>query len=165
MPPYCGLLPIYTRSFCLFTSHPNPALLQCLAASCPRSQGLHLTGLSRCPPFPRFWASWLPCDLSSLMNVTKVTYLLFVWLFFLVEWQFSPSLDRAAEILQFYSFLYLHIAHDTTLVFAEYWVSWINPGWKQTRSPPGCIQAPCLSRADSWMNSNWVSASHRNTQR
>ena len=133
--------------------HPVPGA----RASCP--------WLSRCPPLPRFGASWLPCDLSPLMNVTKVTYLLFVWLFFIMEWQFSPPLDRAAGILQFYSFLHLQIAHDTTLVFAEYWVSWINPGWKQTWSTPGCIQAACLSHADSWMNSNWVSASHRNTQR
>lgn len=163
MPPYCGLLPLYTCSFYQFTSHPNPALLQCLAASCPRSQGLQPLTLQM-PTSPQIWGQ-LPCDLSPLMNVTKVTYLLFVWLFFIMEWQFSPSLDRAAGNLQFYSFLYLQIAHDTTLVFAEYWVSWINPGWKQTWSPPGCIQAACLSRADSWMNSNWVSASHRNTQR
>ena len=149
MPPYCGLLPIYTRSFCWFTSHPNPALLQCLAASCPRSQGLHLTGLSRCPPIPRFGASWLPCDLSSLMNVTKVTYLLFVWLFFIVEWQFSPSLDRAAGILV----LQLSVPPDCP--WHHTCVCWIlgvmNQSWLKTNTVPtrvysGCVFKPCWQR-------------------
>lgn len=84
------------------------------------------------------------------MGLTEIMYVLCLASFYLEFWSDTPpsALHPWAEtagVLKYYSFfLYLQIANITTLTFPEYWVSQINPGLKQTWSPPECIHSGCV---------------------